>query len=34
MKESGDVAWVDMWFHWWLTIAMMYFDSCGRCACM
>ena len=29
-KESGYVAWVD----WWLTIARMYVDSCGGCACM
>ena len=33
MKESGDVAWVDMWFDWWLTIARIYFDCCGWCAC-
>ena len=30
MKESGYVA----WFDWWLTIARMYVDSCGGCACM
>ena len=34
MKESGDVAWVDMWFDCWLTIARMYSDSCGWCAYM
>ena len=34
MKESGYVAWVDMWFDRWLTIARMNVDSCGGCACM
>ena len=34
MKESGDVAAVDMWFHLWLTFARMHFDSCGGCACI
>ena len=34
MKESGDVASVDMWLDWWLTIARMYFDSSGWYACM
>ena len=23
-----------MWFHWWLTFARMYFDSCGGCVYM
>ena len=31
MKESGYVAWVDIWFDRWLTITRMYFDSCGGC---
>ena len=34
MKESGNVAKVDVWFDWWLTIARMYVDSYGGCACM
>ena len=34
MKESGDVAWVDMWLDWWLTVARMNFNSNGWYACM
>ena len=34
MKESGYVAKVDELFDWWLTIARIYVDSCGGCACM